>query len=82
MPTLLFRMLIIALMLPLVGYPMLLSGFGSDGTPLRTLVWLYPAYVLVAGVCAWMCYPKRKDVAWILLILLTLTHVGMYYLSL
>lgn len=74
-----FRLLVIVLALPLAGYPALLSGADDADPALSTLVWLYPAYVVCAAVCAWMCYPRRKDVAWILLALMLLTQIGMYY---
>lgn len=76
----LFRILVILMVLPLGGYPALLSAMSAADDTLRTLLWLYPAYVVCAAVCAWICYPARKDVAWILIILLALSHAGMYFL--
>ena len=73
------RILIIALMLPLLAYPMLLSGAPDDSVA-KSLVWIYPAYVICAGICAWVCYPERSEVTWILLFLLVLSHLGMYLL--
>ena len=40
--------------------------------------WLYPAYVVIAGVCAWMCYPTRRSLAWILVALMALSIIMLY----
>lgn len=40
--------------------------------------WLYPAYVVISGICAWMCYPTRKTLAWILVALVLLTDIGLF----
>lgn len=71
--------LIIVCMLPVLAFPSLLSAAPSDSGP-ETLLWLYPLYVIASGVCAWICYPARKEVAWILLILMILSHAAMWAL--
>ncbi|MDE6334836.1 MAG: hypothetical protein K2L77_09360 [Muribaculaceae bacterium] len=40
--------------------------------------WLYPAYVAISGICACMCYPARKTVAWILVALIVVTDAGLF----
>ena len=40
--------------------------------------WLYPAYVVISGICAWMCYPRRRALAWILVALVLLTDIGLF----
>lgn len=71
--------IIILCMLPLLFFPQLISEIPPGGTP-KALVWLYPAYVIATGVCAWIVYPQRPVITWILLILLLLSHLGMYVL--
>lgn len=44
--------------------------------------WLYPAYIVVSGLCAYMCYPQRKALAWILWALIILTDIGLFILAL
>ena len=39
--------------------------------------WLYPAYVVIAGVCSWICYATRRVLAWILFGLIVLTDAGL-----
>lgn len=50
------------------------------GSALRMLVWFYPAFCIADAVCAWICYPQRKEVAWILIALMALGHIGIYIL--
>lgn len=76
-----FKILTIILMLPAAGFPLLLSTAGAD-SPIKLLLWLYPAYVIVSGVCAIMCYQSRNEISWILLALMLLSHAGIYYLAL
>ena len=72
---------IIICMLPVLAFPTLLSMTGAD-TPARLLVWFYPFYVIASGVCAWICWPQRRDVMWILLALMVLSHLAMWMLVL
>lgn len=74
-----FKAIVIALMLPLAAYPSAL-GHMPAGTETGWLEKLYPAYVIVSGVCAWIVYRQRPEVAWILVALLLLSHAGMYVL--
>lgn len=74
-----FTAMIILLMLPLFQFPFLL-GRTDPGTPARVMLWVYPFYALVAGYLAWQCYPQRHALAWILLVLLVLSHASIWYL--
>ena len=40
--------------------------------------WLYPLYVIVTAVLAWICYPARRTTAWILAAMLALTTIGLF----
>lgn len=73
-----FTLIVILCMLPVAGFPTLLS-LCPDDSPLSAFVWFYPLYVLSAGICAWMCYGSRRGLAWILLALLLLTHAALWY---
>lgn len=46
----------------------------------KVLIWLYPIFVIASGIIAWVIYPQRKPLAWILLILMVLSHAAMYVL--
>lgn len=80
MKSLWFRILLIVLALPAFAYPTLLSA--AAGPTMRTLLWAYPLYVLGTVVCAWALYPARKEVAWILAVLLLLSQISIFYLCL
>ena len=70
---------IIVAMLPVLSFPALLAKTFS-GSPERTFVWLYPIYVIASGVCAWICWPERKDVCWILIALMLMSHAAIWLL--
>lgn len=71
--------IIILCSLPVFGLPSLLAAAPAGGE-LKMLIWFYPAYVVVSAICAWLCYPSRKAITWILLILMILSHVSIYML--
>lgn len=75
------KAVIILAMLPVLAFPWLIGGETAD-TEVRVLLWLYPAYVLVTGLCAWICYRQRPELTWILIVLLLLTNAGMIWLRL
>ena len=68
---------IIILMLPLFQFPFLLS-LCEPGSPAHPFLWIYPFYALLSGYLAYICYPTRRAMAWILLILLTLSHISLW----
>ncbi len=72
--------MVIALMLPILGYPTLLSAMPPVGANV-TLLKIYPFYVLFSGWCILMCYPSRRDMMWILIALVLLSHAYIWYLS-
>lgn len=76
-----FTLLTIIAMLPVLACPTLLNMAQPD-TPARTFAYLYPAYVLLAGWLAYLCYPRRPAIAWMILILLLLTHAAIWVLTL
>lgn len=70
---------IIACMLPVLAFPVLLANTAAD-SPARTFTWFYPFYVLASGICARICYPDRREMTWILLALMLLSHAAMWLL--
>lgn len=73
------KALIIIDVLPVLPVIFRILGAVPEGTP-QTLVYLYPVYVVVAAVCAWMCCSKRPEVTYIILVLMALTHAAMLML--
>ena len=72
---------IIICMLPVLAFPTMLSMTMPDSLA-RTFVWFYPFYVIASGVCARICWRQRRDVTWILLALMVLSHLAMWMLVL
>jgi len=72
--------LIIIFTLPIFTFPGLLSQCPPDAEAMRTLVWIYPFYMLLSGYLAWRAYPQRPYLTWILLAVMTLTSIAMQIL--
>lgn len=70
----------IIMALPAGQFPMLLQACPTQPEIARTLVWCYPFYVIAAAWLAYLCWPRRKEMTWILLALMALTHIGMWML--
>ncbi len=70
---------IIVAMLPALAFPKLLAMTAPDSGQ-RTLVWLYPFYVAASGAFAWICWPERKEVSWVLIVLMLMTHAAIWLL--
>lgn len=75
------KALIIVSCLPVLALPLMISMTG-EGFSGSTFIVLYPLYVIVSAVCAWYCYGNRRELAWILIALLWLTHAAMWILVL
>lgn len=73
------KAIIILVSLPVLAWPSLLSHCSSESTA-RTFLWLYPAYVIAAAICAWICRRRRPEVTWIIVLLMILTHAAMWVL--
>lgn len=72
--------MVIALLLPILAYPTLLDAMPPVGINV-TLLKFYPFYVLLSGWCMLICYPSRRDMMWILAILVVLSHAAIWYLA-
>lgn len=40
--------------------------------------WIYPLFIVLSAFLAWVCYPERRTVAWILFALIVLTDIGLF----
>lgn len=76
-----FVALIIAAILPALSTPELLNVCPPDIAGARTLIWIYPIYSVIAGYLAYQCYPTRREVSWILIALILLSHAAMWILT-
>ena len=72
--------LIILLVLPVGQFPILLANCPASPAIIRALLWIYPFYVVVAAYLAYLCYPGRRIITWILLALMILTHACVWLL--
>lgn len=75
-----FTLIILAVSLPMFSF-LYFVGATPDGSEARTLAWLYPAYIVIGAVCSWICYPDRRALAWILVILMALSDAGMWAMT-
>lgn len=80
-PPLWVTLIIVIAAMPVLSLPAMLSATGPDTLPIvRTLLWGYPLYVILAGWLAWICYRRRPYMTWILIVLMILTHLAMWVL--
>lgn len=70
---------IVIVLLPVFQFPFLLTEC-PDVSIVRTLLWIYPFYCLVAAFLAYQCYPERHAMSWILLALMVLSHLSVWLL--
>lgn len=69
--------------LPLLWWPVSLlhdSGFVMDGMK-RVLMMLFPLYAILSLGFAWHCRHERREVMWVLLVLLWLSYGAIYTLA-
>ncbi len=71
---------IVIVLLPVFQFPFLLADC-PDVSIVRTLLWIYPFYCLVAAFLAYQCYPQRHAMTWILLALMVLSHISVWLLT-
>ncbi len=74
-----FVLLLVVLSLPLFSF-IYFIGATEEGTTARALAWMYPIYVVMSAVCAYICYPDRRELSWILVVLLGARDAGMWLL--
>ncbi|MDE6556727.1 MAG: hypothetical protein K2K55_07175 [Duncaniella sp.] len=76
-----FAVLVIILALPLFSTPLILSAAPDADSPLVLFGWMYPFYLIASAWLAWKVYPRRQDLAWILVILMVMSTAAMWWLA-
>ena len=79
MPTLM-KVAIIVAAAPVLAYPWLLASITDASATARTLLMLYPLYVLISAVCAWKVWSSNPTLSYILIALMLLTHAALWLL--
>lgn len=72
-----FTAILIILVLPSFATPWVLAD-APAGSLLATLIKWFPAFLVLAAVCAWLSYPQRRDVAWILTSVMILASLSLF----
>ena len=72
-----FTLILILLVLPAFGTPWVLAD-APENSVLAILVKLFPAFLLLAAVCAWYAYPQRSDLSWILVVIMLLSTGALF----
>lgn len=67
-----FTLLLIILVLPSFSMPWMIVSAPRQSM-LELLAKWFPAYLLLSAICAWYAYPQRRDVAWILVVIMLLS---------
>lgn len=71
------KLLVIAAVLPLGSYPWLLAY--SSRSAAAFLVF-YPLYIVASAICAWICWDDRREIYWILIVLMFLTDIAIWFI--
>ena len=71
--------LIVICSLPVVMLPYLLSQASAEGG-IKTFLWIYPIYTIASAYLAYQSYANRREMTWILLIIMILTHLSIFLL--
>ena len=74
-----FTAILIVLVLPSFATPWILAD-APHGSLLEGMVKWFPAFLVLAAICAWAAYPQRRDVAWILVAVMILSAVSLFML--
>ena len=72
--------LIIIFTLPIFTLPSLLSQCAPDASATKTLLWIYPFYMILSGYLAWRAYTQRPYLTWILLAVMLLSSIAVHIL--
>lgn len=74
--------IVVAAAMPVVSMPWMLSAasVGSGADIVKTMCYIYPAYVVLTAWLANISYPTRPYMTWILTVLMLLTHAAMWML--
>ncbi len=75
------KILCVTVMLQPFGFPLLISGHAQDVSIPDYLLWGYPAFALLAGICAWKCVGSRSELAIIIIILAWMSFAGLCYMT-
>lgn len=70
--------IIIICIIPVFSFPAILGMINPADETAKIMSWFYLFYVFATGYLAWICWPERKAVTWILLAILLLSHVAMW----
>lgn len=57
------------------------KGIAAAASHLGILWKLYPLYLAATALCAFLSYPRRREVAWILLGVMLLAHIAIFMLA-
>lgn len=68
-------------MLPVVAFPWMLSHC-PDIPSYLTILKIYPFYVVLTGLLAWLSWRERPWITWTLLVVLCLSHMAAWILVL
>lgn len=75
-----FVVVVIVALLPVFQFPALLSLCPQGDESVKLMIWIYPVYEAVAGWLAWRVWPARRELSWILVVLMVLTHCAAWML--
>lgn len=69
---------VLLVILVVVGFlsPFMMSA-PANNSMLETLLKLFPVYSIASAVCAWLAYPQRQALSWVLIALMALSSASL-----
>lgn len=71
---------LVSSVLPIVGWPWYMTHLDpcKEGAAFLTVV--FPLFVVLCGYLAYKCYPYRREIAYILLVIMWLSYAAAFFL--
>jgi len=79
-PPLWFVIIIIVMIIPIVMWPFALINYDAEDTSHWWIVNIFPIYALLSCYLAYKCYISRREMSYILLIVLLLAYLSTPFL--
>ena len=75
------KALVVVVALPMPLILLMLMSVAPSAESAKVYMFLYPIATVLDCYCAWRCWANRRELYWILLALLVLTHFAMLWLT-
>lgn len=79
-PPVWFTILMVVLLLPIIAWPFVIMNYNSENSDNWWIINIFPIYALLTGYLSYKCYVERREISYILLIMLILSYISVPFL--